>query len=375
MAASLFPGVIADVQTTDSAVILANLINRPRTVLAQVRKMLKYRILLIVFLVVIAGIMAWVVHDVATEGDITPNDEFFEVQIGRVPDIDGDAWTLTIGGLVDNETVLTLDEIRAMPSKEVKATLKCVDGYSGTAVWKGVPLGYVLDLAGVREGADEVLFRAADTYHSSLTIEDAYREDFLLCYEMNGETLPKNQGYPLKVVAPGKWGYKWVKWITSIEVIDYDHEGYWESRGWDDDADIVPLAEWVPHAVGLTVAAFLGGLAMIGGLRFSRETVFWRDLPEWFSRRFHMGVSWGYFAVLYTVFVHWAVTTYLKRGDVFYSSHGMLGLLAVSLHTFGLASGYSLERGNERARQVHLGSNLLGYLIMLATIAFGLIRI
>jgi DMSO/TMAO reductase YedYZ molybdopterin-dependent catalytic subunit len=169
--------------------------------------MLKYRIVFLVLLVLMAATTAWVVKGVLTEDDITPNDEFFEVQIGRIPDIDGDTWTLTIDGMVENETVLTLDQITSMPSEEVKATLKCVDGYSGTAVWKGVPLGHVLDLAGVQEGADEVLFRASDTYHSSLTLEDAYAEDVLLCYEMNGETLPKNQGYPLKVVVPGKWGY------------------------------------------------------------------------------------------------------------------------------------------------------------------------
>lgn len=337
--------------------------------------MLKYRIVFLVFLVLMAATTAWVVQSVLTEDEITPNDEFFEVQIGRIPDIDGDTWTLTIDGVVENETVLTLDQITSMPSKEVKATLKCVDGYSGTAVWKGVPLSYVLDLAGVQEGADEVLFRASDTYHSSLTLEDAYAEDVLLCYEMNGETLPKNQGYPLKVVVPGKWGYKWVKWIYRIEVIDYDHQGYWESRGWDDDADIVPLSEWVPHALLLTLAALIGGLSVIGGMRFSRETTFWRDLPPWFSRRFHINISWAFFAVLYSTFAYWVATTVLKRGDVFYSAHGILGLLAVASLTAGLVTGLLLEREKGQARTIHLMSNLMGFLLLIATIGFGLIRI
>jgi hypothetical protein len=337
--------------------------------------MSKYRVILILFLILMSSITAWVVHDVATEGEITPNDEFFELSIGRQPDIDGDAWTLTITGLVENETVMTLADIRSMDSTEVTATLKCVEGPSGTAVWKGVPLGDVLDGIGVKEGAEEVVFRASDGYHSSLTMEEAYDGDVLLCYEMNGEPLPRGQGYPLKLVAPGKYGYKWVKWIHTIEVVDYDHKGYWESRGWDDHAEITPLAEWAPHAFGLTFAALLGGLSLMGGLRFSLETRFWRDLPEWFTRRFHLNVSWGFFAVLYTVFAYWVVTTIIRRGDIFYSSHGMLSLLAVSLLTTGLVTGYALDREREGVRQFHLGANLLGYLLLLATIAFGLIRI
>lgn len=335
----------------------------------------KYRAVLILFLVAMAMVMAWVVNDVATEGEITPNDEFFELSIGRQPDIDGDTWTLTIEGLVDNETILSLDDIRAMNSTEVTAILKCVEGPSGTAVWKGVPLGQVLDQVGIRSDAKEVVFQGSDGYHSSLTLDEAYEGDVLLCYEMNGEPLPRGQGYPLKLVAPGKYGYKWVKWIYRIEVVDYDHKGYWESRGWDDHAEITAFVEWAPHAIGLTIAAILGGLSLIGGLKFSRETRFWRDLPEWFTRQFHIGVSWAFFAVLYPVFAYWVVTTIIRRGDVFYSSHGILALLTVSLFSIGLVTGYALDKGRDGIRRVHMGANLLGYLMLLATIAFGLIRI
>jgi hypothetical protein len=335
----------------------------------------KYRVVLILFLVSMAVIMAWVVNDVATEGEITPNDEFFELSIGRQPVIDGETWTLGIEGLVDNETFLTLEEIRAMNSTEVTAILKCVEGPSGTAVWKGVPLGDVLDMVGVQAGAEEVVFRASDGYHSSLTLEEAYEGDVLLCYEMNGEPLPRGQGFPLKLVAPGKYGYKWVKWIHTIEVVDYDHMGYWESKGWDDHAEITAFAEWSPHAIGMTLAALLGGVSLIGGLRFSRETRFWRDLPEWFTKEFHKGVAWGHFAVLYPVFAYWVVTTIIRRGDIFYSSHGILALSTVSLLSVGLVTGYALDKGKDGVRRVHMGANLLGYLLLLATIGFGLIRI
>jgi len=335
----------------------------------------RFHVYLVMFLLLMVAISAWLVHDVATEGEITPNDEFFELSIGEAPRIDGDTWTLEVVGLVDQNLVLSLEEIRAMPSTEVTATLKCVEGPSGTAVWKGVRLGHVLDLAGVMDGAEEVVSYASDGYDSSLTLEDAYEDDVLLCYEMNGEDLPREQGYPLKLVVPGKAGYKWVKWIYRVEVVDYDHKGYWESRGWDDEADLTPLSQWVPHAALLTLAAFLGGLAAIGGLRFSNETGFWRDLPAWFSRSNHQLISWAYLLVLYPAFGYWVAATLLRRGDVFYSSHGILGMVAVTCATVGLVTGVALARGREGVRSAHLSFNLLGYLFLIATIGLGLVRI
>jgi hypothetical protein len=197
----------------------------------------------------------------------------------------------------------------------------------------------------------------------------------LLCYEMNGEPLPKEQGFPLKVVAPGKAGYKWVKWVVRIEVVDYDHKGYWESRGWDDEADLAVWADWAPHALLLCLAAMLGAVSVIGGLRFSRDSRFWRDLPEWFSRGLHLKVSWVYLGVLFAVFAYWAVATLARRGDLFYSAHGILGLITVILHVMGLVSGYRLERGHEGVRTLHLTSNMLGYLLLLGTIVLGVILI
>jgi DMSO/TMAO reductase YedYZ molybdopterin-dependent catalytic subunit len=337
--------------------------------------MSKYTVVLIGSLVLIATVTAWVTHGLLTEDEITPNDEFFEMSIGVVPDIDGDAWSLTVDGHVDNSTTLTLEELRAMPAREVTAPLKCVEGPSGTAVWKGVPLHEVLDPVGVRKGAVDVVFHAADDYDSSLDLGFAMEDDVLLCYEMNGQTLPKDQGFPLKVVAPGKAGYKWVKWVVRVEVVDYDHKGYWESRGWDDEADLVAWADWLPHSIGMTIAALFGGLAAVSGLRTSRETAFWRDLPRWFSRGLHLKVSWVYLAVLYGTLVYWAIATYIRRGDLFYSSHGLLALTVVSVQTFGLAAGVLLERGNERFRRVHFISNLLAFLLLLGTIAVGLLLI
>jgi hypothetical protein len=335
----------------------------------------RHRAILLVFMIAMAGVLGWVINDVATEGDITPNDEFFELSIGAVPRIDEDAWSLRIEGHVMNSTTLTYQEILAMPSTEVRATLKCVEGPSGTAVWKGVPLRDVLDTVGVRDGAVDVVFHAADGYSSSLDLDDANEPDVLLCYGMNGEPLPEGQGFPLKVVVPGKSGYKWVKWIERIEVVDYDHKGFWESRGWDDEAEITTLADWAPHAILLTLAAILGGLTGLSGLRVSQETRFWRDLPEFFSRGLHSKASWLYFFILYSTFSYWVVTTWIRRGDVFYSSHGIVALSAVSLQTIGLVTGIALDRGHESVRRLHFVTIILGYLLLLGAITVGLIII
>ncbi|NIP34173.1 MAG: DUF4079 family protein [Thermoplasmata archaeon] len=137
----------------------------------------------------------------------------------------------------------------------------------------------------------------------------------------------------------------------------------------------MPIMEWFPHAALLTLAALVGAFSLVGGLKFSRDSDFWRDLPEWFNRRSHTKISAAFLAVLYFTFTYWAVTTYFKRGDVFYSGHGILGLLSVMALTIGLVSGTALERGKDGLRTAHLMSNLLGFLLLLATIAFGLIRI
>ncbi len=348
---------------------------KDNTIVVPTKSMTRYRLVLLTIIVVTASLTAWVTHDLLNEGEVTPNDEFFTLSIGRVPEIQAGAWELKVDGHVANSTSFTYQEILDMPSQEVRATLKCVEGPSDTADWRGVPVSHVLGLVGVRDGAVDVVFHAADGYDSSLSLEDATADDVLLCYEMNGEPLPREQGFPLKVVAPGKAGYKWVKWVVRVEVVDYDHKGYWESRGWDDDADLAAWADWVPHALLLSLAAVLGAVSAVGGLRFSRESRFWRELPEWFSRGLHLKVSWIYLGLLFTVFVYWSVATLVRREDLFYSVHGVMGLVTVMLHVVGLVTGFWLERGREAVRGAHMATNVLGYCLLIGTITLGAILI
>jgi small-conductance mechanosensitive channel len=117
----------------------------------------------------------------------------------------------------------------------------------------------------------------------------------------------------------------------------------------------------------------VGSFSALGGLRSSRETEFWKDLPEWFTRALHIRVSWLFIMILYATFTYWTVATFIRRGDLFYSSHGVLALTTVSLLTIGLVTGFLLERGNERVRTFHFGANIMGYLLLVGTISVGLI--
>ncbi len=173
------------------------------------------------------------------EMEITPSDEFFVFDLGIKPDIDIKEWRLEVNGLVDNPLVLTYEDLLQFPSVTQITHLQCVmSDLEGTGEWTGVPLKDILEKAGYKDTTVSVVFYAADDYSSSITLEKALQEDTILAYKMNGVVLPKEHGYPLRLVLPGKLGYKWVKWITKIELVDYEYEGFWESRGYSNVGDV-----------------------------------------------------------------------------------------------------------------------------------------
>ena len=144
---------------------------------------------------------------------------------------------LTITGLVEHPLNLSLTEIAAIPQTTVNAALICV-GSPGNVVaegnWVGVSLWLLLETAGVSPDAVKVAFYASDGYSTDLSVETARREDVILAYEKDGVPLSEK----LRLVVPGKWGYKWISQVAVIELVDYDFKGFWESRGYSDTADI-----------------------------------------------------------------------------------------------------------------------------------------
>jgi hypothetical protein len=222
----------------------------------------------------------------------------------------------------------------------------------------------------------DVIFYAVDGFHSSLTIEDAMADDVLLAYEMNGEPLPEEQGYPLRLVVPGKYGYKWVKWIDQVQVVDYDHKGFWELRGWNDDAGITSCNDWGTHAVLLTISAFFCGLAIISGFKLYPGENFWTDLPPYYTKRFHHIVSKVYILMMLFVFLYWTYTTYTNRGALFYTGHGTIGLIVFTLTLIGAALGaLSSRKKKKELGQAHMTLTVLCFFILVGTIAAGIWRV
>ena len=148
-------------------------------------------------------------------------------------------WTLVLDGLVQTPLNLTLDDLRAMESTTEYVELFCVD-YPNVPVqkgdWTGVRLGLLLEQAGLSPEAVKVALYAADDYSTDLTVATAMREDVILAYERDGTPLSDK----LRLVVPGKWGYKWISKLNHIEITDKDFEGLWEGSGYSDEADIPP---------------------------------------------------------------------------------------------------------------------------------------
>ncbi|MFX0019232.1 MAG: molybdopterin-dependent oxidoreductase [Promethearchaeota archaeon] len=329
---------------------------------------IRYIGILILLLLPLFGLIGVVI----SRTSITPNDEFFVITKGEIPDINISNWTLTFDGHINNNLLFNYSDFTSQPSKEVLATIQCVEGPSGTALWKGVSVKYLLDLAELKTGAVDVVFYAADAYSSSLTIEEASADDVLLAYEMNSELLPVEQGFPVRVVAPNHQGYKWVKWVVRVEVVNYDYEGYWESQGWNDDASITPFSDWIWHAMLLSISLVFGGVAIISGLKRSPITKFFRDLPKFVNKKFHIAVGISYFLTSLGVFLYWIISTITNRGAIFYTIHGITALISIILVIPGVITGFKKSKKRDKyEKTLHYRFNLYSFYLFLATILLG----
>lgn len=204
--------------------------------------------------------------------EITPVEEHYVVSKNVFnPDVPAERWSLEIMGLVDEPLTLTLDDLTALESVERPSTLMCISNpvggdLIGNSVWTGVRLRDLLERAGVREGATEVVLRAADNYADSFPIEAAMNDGTIVAYLQNGDPLTRDHGFPARVLVPGIYGMKNIKWVTQIELASEDFLGYWQTRGWSDSAVVrtmsrIDTAEAVRLEDGSVV---IGGIAYAG---------------------------------------------------------------------------------------------------------------
>lgn len=207
----------------------------------------------------------------------TPNDEFYRVDTRLdVPVIDLDSWTLTIDGDVEKEVTLTFDDLAEMDLIERDITLTCVSNtvggpYAGGARWLGVKLTDVLELAGVGDTADQILSTDVDGMTISTPLDVATDgRDAMLAIGMNGEALPREHGFPVRMVVPGLYGFvSATKWITKMTLTTYGEQmAYWTERDWATDAPIKPSARIdTPKAL----ADLDAGEVVVGGIAWAQN--------------------------------------------------------------------------------------------------------
>jgi len=177
---------------------------------------------------------------------ITPNELFYVVTKNVVdPGVERSIWRLAVGGHVERPRTYTYDEIAALARVVQETTLMCISNGVGDALmsnarWTGVPLATLLGAASPRPGGVEALLHGADGYTDTIPLEKALDPGTLVVFEMNGEPLPRIHGYPVRLIVPGMYGEKNVKWVTSIEVVDRDVKGFYEQQGWGPDF-VIPV--------------------------------------------------------------------------------------------------------------------------------------
>jgi sulfane dehydrogenase subunit SoxC len=211
--------------------------------------------------------------------DVTPVGLHYLLIHFDIPHVDATTWLLRIAGRVERPMTLSLEDLKARPTRTQTITLECAgNGRAllsprppsqpwlreavGTAEWTGTPLGPILEEAGVLPGASEVVFNGLDrgvqgdvehTYARSLPLADALREEVLLAYAVNGQPLPPQHGFPLRLVVPGWYGMTHVKWLDSITVADEPFQGWQQAVAYhlrDSEEEVgSPVTRMLPRSL------------------------------------------------------------------------------------------------------------------------------
>lgn len=197
---------------------------------------------------------------------VTPPGKFYLMdKVLEYPRLGPPGWQLTVGGAVDRPLALDYGAITRLPHENRYITMECVDNpvggaLIGNALWTGVRVDEVLARAGAR--GDIVVFHGLDDYPESTPVAELKERRALLAFGMNGQTLPREHGYPLRLILPGIYGFKSVKWLTRLEVVTAEQSGTWHAHGWTDTAVI-------HTGVRIDVARRVAGGIQLGGIAFA----------------------------------------------------------------------------------------------------------
>ena len=173
---------------------------------------------------------------------ITPTDDFYVTSKGSTPMLRAENWRLKIDGLVEHPLTLTYSDVLALPPIDRELTLECIGnpiGGStfGNARWTGTRLKPLIERVVPKPEARNVAIYGADGLSTGHPIERVWSEENFLAYQMNGQDLPPDHGYPMRVFIPGKFGMKQPKWLTRIQFVNKAYVGYWETIGWSDSCE------------------------------------------------------------------------------------------------------------------------------------------
>jgi DMSO/TMAO reductase YedYZ molybdopterin-dependent catalytic subunit len=182
-------------------------------------------------------------------GSLLPGGDRFRIYsvTGAYPSIRPRRYRLKVSGLVERPMTLTLADLKALPAIDLVKAFQCVTGWRVPDVpWRGVALSHLLESAGVQSGAVAVSFDSYDrTDSESLTIDQAHLADVIVAYEMYHAPVTREHGGPVRLLVPQMYGYKSLKWLSGIRVVDRVEPGYWELNGY-------PVNGWLDGTTGAT---------------------------------------------------------------------------------------------------------------------------
>ncbi len=221
-----------------------------------------------------------------TRPELTANEDFYRIDINTLsPNVSQEDWSLEVSGLFDNPQNLNLEDLMEFSPTTQTITLGCISNpvggdLIGTSNWTGLRLRDLLEELGLQPEAKSLVIEASDGFFETVLLTDMLDARTLLVYGMNGQTLPKDHGFPLRIYIPDRYGMKQPKWITKITAVEDEPEGFWVVRGWSKEArpQIVSVIDNVavdqPTADNLIP---IGGIAWAGDrgiikveLRFDR---------------------------------------------------------------------------------------------------------
>jgi DMSO/TMAO reductase YedYZ molybdopterin-dependent catalytic subunit len=217
--------------------------------------------------------------------EVTSNANYYKVSKNFLsdPTVNGTTWKLTVDGLVTQPYTLTYNDLATFPTQTQYESMMCISnevggGYMSNAKWEGIRLKDLLQRAGtINPGSTKVVLYATDNYSDSIHLSKALEDTTMMALRMNDQTLPDDHGYPARLLVPGIYGMKHVKWITHIQVVNTDYQGYWQQNGWSDAAPIKMTSRIDTPTDGTQVSAdkptYIAGVAFSGDLGISQVEV------------------------------------------------------------------------------------------------------